>query len=378
MSDQESSQEKTEQPTERRLREAIEQGQVLTSRDLAMSIVLLAAAAQFYFVGKNFFSEMLGNFRNGLDIAGPLARDIPLQNVLADRFGSAVLVVLMFSAPLALAPVVAQSLFGGFHFTIENLAFKGNRISPMTGLGRMFGMHSLIELGKSILKVIIIGTVGFWFLMSELPEILSISGAPFESAMQSTGSLFLLTLLVLVGAVALLGAIDAFIQWRQHSQRMLMSKQEMKDEHKQTEGSPEVKARIRKMQQEMAQRGSVAQVDQAQVVIVNPKRFAVALRYDFEDGTAPKVLAKGTDAIAASIREKAEALGVPILTIPLLARALYFTSEIGAEIHSDLYRAVATVLSFVFQAAPGADVPDVEVPAELQFDANGRKLGGRA
>ncbi len=378
MSDQEGGQEKTEQPTERRLREAVEQGQVLTSKDLTMSVVLLVAAAQFYFIGRNFFYEMLNTFRNGLDISGPLAREIPLLNVLGDRFGSAVLIVLMFSVPLALAPMVTQGLFGGFHFTLENLAFKGSRLSPMAGLSRMFGMQSLIELGKSILKVITIGTIGFWFLMSNLPDILSLAESPFESAMESTGMLFLLTLLVLVGAVAILGAIDAFIQWRQHSQRMLMSKQEMKDEHKQTEGSPEVKARIRKMQQEMAQRGSVAQVEQAQVIIVNPKRFAVALRYDFEDGTAPKVLAKGTDAIAASIREKAEALGVPILTIPLLARALYFTSEIGAEIHSDLYRAVATVLSFVFQAAPGADLPEVEVPEELQFDANGRKTGARA
>lgn len=343
-----------------------------------MSIVLLAAALQFYFVGRTFFNEMLNTFRNGLDISGPLAREIPLLHVLGDRFGSAVLIVLLFSAPLALAPILTQSLFGGFHFTLENLGFKASRISPLAGLGRMFGMQSLIELGKSILKVITIGTVGFWFLMSKLPDILGMAAAPFESAMQSTGMLFLLTLLVLVGAIAILGAIDAFIQWRQHSQRMLMSKQEMKDEHKQTEGSPEVKARIRKMQQELAQRGSVAQVEQAQVVIVNPKRFAVALRYDFEDGTAPKVLAKGTDAIAASIREKAEALGVPVLTIPLLARALYYTSEIGAEIHSELYRAVATVLSFVFQAAPGADVPEVEVPEELQFDANGRKIGASA
>lgn len=378
MSDQDSGQEKTEQPTERRLREAVEQGQVLTSKDLAMSVVLLAATLQFYFVGRNFFNEMLSTFRLGLDISGPLAREIPLLDVLGDRFGSAVLIVLLFSAPLAVTPIIVQSLFGGFHFTFENLAFKGSRISPLAGLGRMFGMQSLIELGKSILKVITIGTVGFWFLSSKLPEIIGMASAPFESAMESSGSLFLLTMLILVGAIAILGMLDAFIQWRQHSQRMLMSKQEMKDEHKQTEGSPEVKARIRKMQQEMAQRGSVAQVDQAQVVIVNPKRFAVALRYDFEDGTAPKVLAKGTDAVALSIREKAEALGVPVLTIPLLARALYYTSEIGAEIHSDLYRAVATVLSFVFQAAPGADLPEVDVPEELRFDANGRKMGAGA
>ena len=378
MSDQDSGQEKTEQPTERRLRESIEQGQILSSKDVIMSVVLLAGTLQFYFIGRAFFNNMIGNFRTGLDVSGPFLRDIPLLAVLGDRFGAAVLYVLLFSIPLALTSVLVQIFFGGFHFNLMTLAPKMSRISLFGGMSRMFGMHSLIELGKSIAKVIAIGSVGFWFLMTKLPEIIGLSNMPFESAIENTGDLFLLAMLFLVGAVALLGALDAFIQWRQHTQRLLMSKQDVKDEHKQTEGSPEVKSRIRKMQQEIASRGSVAQVEQAQVVIVNPKRFAVALRYDFEDGTAPKVLAKGTDAIALSIREKAEAQGVPILTIPLLARALYFTSEIGAEIHSDLYRAVATVLSFVFQAAPDADLPDVDIPETLRFDGNGRKLGASA
>ena len=375
MSDQDSGQEKTEQPTERRLRESIEQGQILTSKDLVMAVVLLAGALQFYFIGRSFFNNMIGNFRSGLDVSGPLLRDVPLLAVLGDRFGSAVQYVLLFSIPLAVTSIIVQVLFGGFHFNLMTLAPKLSRFSLISGLSRMFGMHSLIELGKSIAKVIAIGAVGFWFLMGRLPEIIGLSNIPFEAAVDSTGSLFLLAMLFLVGAVAVLGALDAFIQWRQYTQRMLMSKQEIKDEHKQTEGSPEIKSRIRKMQQEIASRGSVAQVDQAQVVIVNPKRFAVALRYDFEDGTAPKVLAKGTDAIALSIREMAEAQGVPVLTIPLLARALYFTSEIGSEIHSDLYRAVATVLSFVFQAAPDADLPEVDIPETLRFDGNGRKLG---
>ena len=378
MSDQDSGQEKTEQPSERRIRESIEQGQILTSRDLQMSLVLIAGTVQFYFIGRSFFNDIIGNFRTGLDISGPLLRDIPLLAVFADRFGSAVWFVLLFSVPLALVPILVQYLFGGFYFNFQNMAFKGSRISPFSGLSRMFGMHSLIELGKSIAKVIAIGSVGGWFLLSKLPEIIGLSTFPFEAAVESTGAMFLLVLLFLVGAITILGLLDAFIQWRQHTQRMLMSKQELKDEHKQNEGSPEVKSRIRKMQQEIASRGSVAQVEKAQVVIVNPKRFAVALRYDFEDGTAPKVLAKGADAIALSIREMAEAQGVPVLTIPLLARALYFTSEIGSEIHSDLYRAVATVLSFVFQAAPDAELPDIEVPEQMRFDANGRKLGATA
>jgi len=155
---------------------------------------------------------------------------------------------------------------------------------------------------------------------------------------------------------------------------MMMTRQEIKDENKQTEGSPEVKSRIRRLQQEAAQRGSVANVDQAQVVITNPQHFAIALRYDFEEGSAPKIVAKGTEQIAMSIREKADAAGIPVLEIPLLARALYYTSEIGAEIHADLYRAVATVLSFIFQAGPNAVMPDIDVPSELRFDQNGRKL----
>ncbi len=377
MSENEDSQEKTEEPTSRRLEEAIEQGQILTSKDLVMSTVLLVGALELYFAGRYLFQELTGAFSFGLNFIDPLSRDVPLHYVLGERFGSAVLIVLAFSIPLALVAIATQSMLGGFHFTLENLAPKASRISPMAGFSRMFGSQALIELGKAIAKVVALGTVGFWYLTTKLPEVLRLSEMPFGTAVEKVGSLFIVTLLVLVGATAVLGMGDAFIQWRQHSQRLLMTKQEMKDESKQTEGSPEVKSRIRRMQQEMATRGSVAKVEEAQVVIVNPQHFAVALHYDFEEGSAPKVLSKGSDAVAASIREKAESLGIPVLTMPLLARALYFTSEIGSEIHSDLYRAVATVLSFVFQAGAVGDVPEVEIPDELQFDANGRKQGGR-
>jgi flagellar biosynthetic protein FlhB len=375
---EESSQDKTEQPTGRRLEQAVEKGQILTSRDLVMAAVLVGSVIQLMFLGRFLFNELTGNFRSGLDFATPMLRDLPLLDVLADRFRGALFLIVLFSLPLALIAIACQFSVGGLHLIISNAAFKPSRLSPLAGLKRMFGSHGLIELGKSILKVAVIGSIGYLLLKSRLPEILGLSLQPFETAMESTGSLLMLILFVLIGAIAVLGILDMFIQWQQHRNRLLMTKQEVKDEYKETEGSPEVKQRIRKLQQEAASRGSVSQVENAQVVIVNPTRFAVALHYDFGEGSAPKVLSKGTEQVALKIRETADQNGIPVLTMPLLARALYYTSEIGSEIHADLYRAVATVLSFVLQAGATGELPEVEIPDQLKFDSNGRQIGGKA
>ncbi len=374
---EETGQEKTEQPTGRRLETAIEDGQILTSRDLVMAVVMLVGVCQFYFFGRFYYQEMQSGFRFGLDFYNPLMRDIPLLYVLGDRFSGALFLMLAFAFPIMLAAIGTQISLGGFNLVWKNALPKGSRISPMAGFNRIFGAQGLIELGKSIVKVTVLGLVGYIVLKGYLPEILNLSSIPFESAVDSSGDILILSLLVLVGAIAIIGAADAFLQWYQHNQRMLMTRQEVKDEHKQSEGNPEIKSRIRKLQQEVAQRKSVNNIADAQVIIVNPEHFAVALRYDFEEGSAPKVLSKGTDKIAQNIREKAEELGIPILEIPLLARALYYTSEIGSEIHAELYRAVATVLSFVLNAGAQGEMPDVDVPDELQFDANGRKVETR-
>ena len=371
---EETGQEKTEQPTGRRLEQAIQDGQILSSRDLVMWVVLLVGCVQFYLFGRYYYNEIQNTFRFGLDIYNPLARDLPLTHVLADRFGSAVFLILAFAIPIMLAAVATQMGLGGFHFVWKNIMPKGSRISPMSGLSRIFGTHGLIELSKAIIKVVIVGCVGYIVLKNYLPDILRLSLAPFELAIEQSGVIFVLVMLIMVGAVAVIGAGDAILQWFQHRQRLLMTRQEVKDEHKQTEGNPEVKSRIRKLQQEASQRKSVANVADAQVVIVNPEHYAVALRYDFEEGSAPKILSKGTDNIAQNIRQKAEELGIPVLEIPLLARALYYTSEIGTEIRAELYRAVATVLSFVLNAGAQGEMPEIEVPDDMQFDTNGRKL----
>lgn len=370
---EEDGQEKTEQPTERRKQQAIEEGQILTSKDMVMGAVLLVAAVQFAMMGRGLYMEMSAGFRNGLDITDPLKND-SLYSIFFERFSSPLMTVLLFSVPLMLAAIGAQVALGGFHFVTKNIGFKFSRLSPVSGLSRMFGMNALIELVKSILKVIALGVVGFIFLVSILPELMELSAIPLETAAERVGALFITTLLLLIGGIAVIGALDAGIQWYRHNQKMLMSRQEMKDEHKQTEGSPEVKQRIRQLQREAAERGSVANIGEAQVVITNPNHFAVALHYDFKDGSAPKVVAKGTDVVAARLKDEASKNAIPVLSIPPLARALYYTSEIGGEIHGDLYRAVATVLSFVFQAGAQGDVPDVEIPDNMKFDANGRRL----
>ena len=371
---EEDGQEKTQQPTERRRQQAIDEGQILQSKDMVMGAVLLVAALQFAWMGRSLYFDISAGFRNGFSINDIMARDIPLYMMLAERFSSPLLTVILFSIPLLLTAIVAQVALGGFHFVSKNLAFKGSRLSPASGLSRMFGMNALIELGKSILKVVALGVVGFTFLIYILPELIELSSVPIETAAERVGAIFISTLLLLIGGIAVIGALDALIQWRRHNQKMLMSHQEMKEEHKQTEGSPEVKQRIRQLQREAAERGSVANISDAQVVITNPQHFAVALKYDFKEGSAPTIVAKGTDVVAARIKDEASKSDIPVLSIPPLARALYYTSEIGGEIHGDLYRAVATVLSFVFQAGTQGELPDVEIPDSMKFDANGRRL----
>lgn len=371
---EEDGQEKTEQPTERRKQQAIEEGQILTSKDMVMGAVLLVAAVQFAMMGRGLYLDMSAGFKNGLDIVDPLKSESSLYTIMLDRFSSPLMTVLLFSIPLMVAAIGAQVALGGFHFVVKNIGFKFSRLSPVSGLSRMFGMNALIELGKSILKVVALGVVGFIFLVQMLPELMELSAIPLETAAERVGALFISTLLLLIGGIAVIGALDAGIQWYRHNQKMLMSRQEMKDEHKQTEGSPEVKQRIRQLQREAAERGSVANIGEAQVVITNPNHFAVALHYDFKDGSAPTVVAKGTDVVAARIKDEASKNDIPVLSIPPLARALYYTSEIGGEIHGDLYRAVATVLSFVFQAGAQGDVPDIEIPDNMKFDTNGRRL----
>jgi flagellar biosynthesis protein FlhB len=370
-------QEKTEEPSGKRLEQALEEGNILTSKELLLSVVMLGGALQLSIGGSYYFTSFLGAFRSGIDISDVFQRDVPLLSVVGMRFSEVMLPLLLFAIPLVVLLFVAQTALGGFHFLPQNAMFKASRISPASGLSRMFGSAALIELLKSVAKIGLVGVAGVAYLYGRLPEVLALGGLPFEAAMTSAGAIVTHTLLVLVMAAAVIAALDVVYQWNKHRMSLMMTKQEVRDEAKEQDGNPEVKQKIRRMQREAADRGSVANISQAQVIITNPTHFAIGLRYDFEKGSAPKVVVKGTDQVAKQIRELAGEKKLPILEYPMLARALYFTSEIGAEIHTELYRAVATVLSFVFHAGAEGEKPEIEVPEELRFDSNGRALEKR-
>ena len=370
-------QERTEDPTAKRLDKALEDGNVLSSKDLLLAVVMLGGALQLSIGGRFYFNEFLGAFRNGIDITDALQRDLPLLNVAGQRFADVILLVACFAVPLVLLLFIAQTALGSMHFMVQNLMFKANRISPMSGLSRMFGTAALVELVKSIAKIGLVGVIGVVYLNGRLPEIMALGHMPFETALVQAGSIVTSTLMMLVLGAAIIAAIDVLYQWRKHKSGLMMTKQEIKDESKESDGSPEVKQRIRQMQREAADRGSVANISDAQVIITNPTHFAVGLRYDFEKGSAPKIVVKGTDAVAKTIRELAAEKKMPVLEYPMLARALYFTSEVGGEIHAELYRAVATVLSFVFHAGAEGDKPEIDVPEVLRFDGNGRSMDSK-
>ena len=367
-------QERTEEPTAKRLEKALEDGNVLSSKDLILAVVMLGGALQLSIGGRFYFNEFLGAFRNGMDMSDALQRDLPLLSVAGQRFAEVIFPLACFVIPLLILLFIGQASLGSLHFMFQNIMFKASRISLANGLSRMFGAAAIVELFKSIAKIALVGVIGVVYLNGRLPEIMALGHLPFEAALVQAGSIVSSTLLMLVLGAAIIAAIDVLYQWNKHRSELMMTKQEIKDESKESDGSPEVKQRIRQLQREAADRGSVANISDAQVIITNPTHFAVGLRYDFEKGSAPKIIVKGTDAVAKTIRELAVEKKLPVLEYPMLARALYYTSEIGGEIHAELYRAVATVLSFVFHAGAEGEKPEIEVPQELRFDTNGKSM----
>jgi flagellar biosynthetic protein FlhB len=250
-------------------------------------------------------------------------------------------------------------------------------MNPMSGLKRMFGMHGVIELAKSIAKVLLIGSVGAWLMLSELPRLLGLGGRDTRAAIHDLGGTFLFGVMLMAGALAFIALIDVPVQRMQRRRKLRMSKQEVKDEHKQSEGSPELKGQIRQKQREIA-KGSVRKaMGEATMVLTNPTHFAVALRFNQGTDAAPIVIARGRGVTAEAIRELAAELNVPVLSYPELARAIYYTARAGQFVREDLYLAVATVLAFVFSLdaarAAGHAQPPVVVPPQARFDAEGRR-----
>lgn len=367
-------QERTERATPKRLREAREKGQVPRSRELNSMALLMASAGGLLVLGGGMARDLQELMRYGLAIEP--ARSLDTQSVI-ESFGSIALQSLTILAPLFLLVLVVAFLtpvgLGGFSFSVKAMSFKWEKLDPIKGLGRIFALRGLMELLKVLAKFALVAAVSGLILWSLIDELLGLGDEPLQQALSHVAQLCGWSFLAFSSALILIAAIDVPFQLWQHSRELKMTKQEVKDESKETDGRPEVKSRIRGLQQELSQRRMMEAVPDADVVITNPTHYAVALRYDQFDMPAPIVVAKGVDHIATRIRSIAEDNQVAIVSAPPLARALYASTEIDEEIPAGLYVAVANVLSYVYQidaarydgaARPEAPT-DLPIPDEL-------------
>jgi flagellar biosynthetic protein FlhB len=347
---EENDQEKTEQPTPRRLQDARDKGQVARSRELGTAAVMVAGSALLLLGGAPLASGMGQLLKSGLALDRSALTD-PAE--MAPALGHAVVQSLLVVAPLLLAviaaSVIAPLALGGWIFSAQALAPKLDRLNPLSGLGRIFGVQGLSELVKALLKLLVVGAiagVAGWWLLQDMLALGSMSAA---AGIARAAWLLALALLLMSAGLIVVAAVDAPFQWWQHHRQLKMTREEVRQEFKETDGSPEVKSRVRELQRQHSRRRMMQDVPRADVVVANPTHYAVALKYDARRMRAPRVLAKGRDLVALEIRRLAEASRVPVFEAPPLARVLYGSTEVGREIPAGLYLAVAQVLSYVYQ-----------------------------
>jgi len=368
---------KTELPTPKKLADAARDGDILQSRELATALMMLAAAGWIVAAGGWFVQSASDLVRRGLTLTAADVADFAPGEALM-RNGVEILLPLASLFALALGAAVAgPAMLGSMGWRGKALGFKGNRMNPMSGLKRMFGMQGATELGKALAKVLLLGTIGYWLVQNSLPAIMSMAQADLMAAIGLAGKAIGHAMLTLAGGLVVIALIDVPVQWFQRNKRLMMSKQEIKEEMRQSDGAPELKQAQRQRAHEILSGSARKAVSEATVVLTNPTHFSVALRYRPGDDAAPVVVARGRGDVALSIRELARTAGVPMLEYPQLTRAIYFTARAGRVIPEELFVAVATVLAFVFQleraAAEGLTQPAVDIPPSHRFDPEGRR-----
>ena len=367
--------ERTESPTEKRLEDARKKGQVPRSRDLTTAAVTLTGGLGLYGLGRFIGGGMLEMMRSGLTLTG--ADAVQPERMVAALGSSAAQSALAIAPLLGLlvaAALIAPLALGGWNFSLEALEPRFDRLNPVAGIARVFSLRGLVELVKSLARFLVVALVAVALLRHQFQEFSELSGQSLEvgivHALRMAGTAFL----TLGGALVAIAAVDVPIVLWQHYRSLRMTREEIREESRESEGSPELKGRIRRTQQQMARRRMMEQVPTADVVVTNPTHYAVALRYEEGRMRAPVVVAKGAELIAARIREIAAKNGVPLVEAPPLARALHAGCELGDEIPAQLYAVVAQLLTYVYQLRAarrsGAGVPtpprfdDVPVPGE--------------
>ena len=370
-------QEKTEDPSQRKINKSKEDGQILQSKEMFVFTSIAMGMLIFLFIPE-FAVPGMKEWGKLFQIESKEQLSSLAFTRLYQVFQIIIIIALFIGIPLMIVSLLTQLAVGGINFAPKAAAFKGSKINPIKGLKRIFSAKGLVELGKSVLKVVLLVGLATLIIYLMLPQLLQISHGSLKSALEVMYYAFPFLIGALLTALAIIAAIDYFWQRHVHVQQLKMTKQELKDENKQTEGSPEVKAKIRRMQMEKSresgkQREALDNVSNATAVITNPTHFAVALKYNPGEVGAPTILAMGQGIIAQQIIERANEHKVTVFRSPLLARALYFTGEIGQEISDRLYNAVAVALAYIYRIDQGqlVEEPDITIPDELTFDEFG-------
>ena len=369
---EESESEKTEPASAKRLEQAREEGDVPRSREVATFTVLMTAGAGLWMTGAGLARDLSSAMVSGLalDREQIFNADVLIQRVGVD-IGRVMLACLPLAVAIMVVALVSPLLVGGWLFSGKAVTPNLMKLNPMRGLGNMVSTNALVELVKAIAKTIVVGFVAYLVVLKQKDAVIGLALEPFKLGSVHLIDMLGTSFLFIVGALGLIAAIDAPYQMWHYANKMKMTRQEMIQENKESDGNPQIKAKIRQLQREMAKRRMMADVPTADVVVTNPTHYAVALKYTDGSG-APKVVAKGTDEVAAKIRELAREHKVAILEAPALARALYKHSDIGDEISPRLYAAVAEVLAYVFQLRtfkPGGRYPErpgkLDVPNDM-------------
>jgi len=380
---EESDEDKTESPTAHRLEKAREEGQIPRSRELTSVLMLLAGLMTLWLGGSLMARRLAAMVASGLRFDHSMVNDSKLIiGHISGLIGQAVMALLPLMAGLVMVAIAAPMLLGGLVISGKSIKVDFKKLNPLPGFARMFAAQAWTELFKGILKAVLVGSVGGWYIWSHWPEMLRlISQSPSNALMHGLEMIAACCALVVLGLIPMVG-YDVFWQLYSYYKKLRMSRQEIRDEFKQQEGDPHVKGRIRQAMRAAARRRMMADVPKADVIVTNPTHYSVALQYN-EKMSAPKVVAKGAGDVALKIRELAAEHRIPLLEAPPLARALYRHTEIGQQIPGALYAAVAEVLAWVWQLRrwkrEGGLIPNkpknLPVPADMDFAGEKRNDG---
>jgi len=372
------SSERTEEPTAQRLKKAREEGQVARSVELSTAAILVAATLFFSMSGSYLFHRLGALFTSQLQFdrkvmdKAELLPAIFFQSVI-DGY----LLILPIMALLAVVALLSTVMSGGLIFSPKMMLPKFSKLDPLAGLARMFGLKALIELFKTLIKFLVISLILWMSITNNIEDLVALNRMDLGAAVSHAGNMILDACFWMSMGLVVIAIADVPLQHYQVNKKLKMTRQEIKDEMKNAEGRPEVKATIRRRQREMANNRMMDNVKDADVVITNPQHFAVALSYDPNSDGAPTLVAKGTDDLAKRIRERAKENSVYIFEAPELARALYFTTKLDHPIHEGLYHVVAQVIAYVFSLnqryAPGEGLvkPTLRIPDNMRYDENG-------